>query len=1139
MKLLAISRIFKKRLLATLSSNELYLNALKSLSILAGIAGLIWFIGPYLSYHDYAPFAQTEKRLYAILIIFLCWTLKFVLLDLSFPNVWHHKDPEVRIRLQALIKRFRGAMQFMKSTTIIHQDKPLHLQELPWFLMIGPSNAGKTALLAHSRVPFILQRHFTPALPEHFKPTENCDWWLTRVGGIIDIPGKYIFNSNDAKSNKKNMQQLLWKFFLALLGKQGRKHHIAGIAIALPLAEIMKQEDPEALSNLINTLSSHLRDVENALHAELPCYLILTKCDLIKGFNEFFAESAEDELNQAWGITLPHATSAEDLEQHFNARFNALIKKLNEQLLWRLHHERNPMARPYIKDFPLQIEKLKSFSMEFIKQLNTGDKHCSIQGIYLTSALQMKIEPETNAIDDLINDEVRSIKLFQGPTVKSRAYFIRQLISDSLFPTKETTKIIKQHHTWKQYIAYAASAIAVMTAAIILGQDFRTGMTQTHQVQHVVIDYRNTLQHFNNPNESMTKTLALLNTLQASIKATEQKNTFARILTYYSDKSQKNATIVYQHALQAFLMPEIRNYFGDFLKNPINKDTDTVYNVLKAYLMIGDEARFDANYVRATLVGILPETFSSTPTLLHHYDIAVNSFQPLQLDKILVGDTRKYLFSLRGIQLGYIILKTLDSNIQNSGVFPGDNVQTSTLFNIGTNSKQIPIMFTGKNFMVVFENEIRLAAQEAANGNWILGTDYHPSANPTYAAELTEELRTEYVKNYVDAWETAIASIQLEKPHDLQQADAIISSFTSYDSPLLKLLDIIRDNTYFAPVTTASVKLQTIGQLVDKNNLSKVEIYQLLTNLQALHDYLQPVLSADDPRKAAYDLISSRMQHQGEPDPITKLRMAADQSPMPLKGWINQLSNDTWHFLLKSAMRYMDTSWSESVVKPFRNEMANRYPFANNAVDEVALNKFIRFFGKPGVITSYYTSYLLPFVDTSKPEWTWKTLDGEALPFAPDVPHQLQQAMNIHHAFFPNDDDKLYVPFALQQYKISQNIDSIKLNINDKIIIDKPKLAKSPYVLAWPNNLTGKSSSLEVTMAGQKPVQTAFLGSWGWFKLVNQAYESAHSKNDIILNFSKNSSPAQYLLSTQGKHNPFTALNLNQFTLDNRLTTVG
>jgi type VI protein secretion system component VasK len=83
-----------------------------------------------------------------------------------------------------------------------------------------------------------------------------------------------------------------------------------------------------------------------------------------------------------------------------------------------------------------------------------------------------------------------------------------------------------------------------------------------------------------------------------------------------------------------------------------------------------------------------------------------------------------------------------------------------------------------------------------------------------------------------------------------------------------------------------------------------------------------------------------------------------------------------------------------------------------------------------------------------------------------------------------------------------------------------------------------KFSSVELALADKKPIQLEFPGAWGWFKLINQAYESSKSSKEIILNFSKEKYAAQYLLSTQGKNNPFIAMNLDHFSLPKQITTI-
>src|SRR3990167_2060916 len=277
-----------------------------------------------------------------------------------------HADPEVQSQLNHMIQRFRGALKFIRKTTINQHGKQMQLTELPWLLMVGPANSGKTALLANAQAPYILQKNFTSAAPQYFEPSEHVDWWTTRYAGMIDVPSKYLFDNDDYDANREHY----WNFFLSLIKKQNIKKDISGMAVTLPLPEIMRQNNSESFHNMIDTLRQRINEVQATLEKPLPCYLVITKCDLLAGFSEFFDDTSDDELEQHWGIMLSQPNDSESVEQLFDAGFNGLIRKLNQQLLGRLHQERNPIARPYIKNFPLQVERLKSFIAETIKQLN-------------------------------------------------------------------------------------------------------------------------------------------------------------------------------------------------------------------------------------------------------------------------------------------------------------------------------------------------------------------------------------------------------------------------------------------------------------------------------------------------------------------------------------------------------------------------------------------------------------------------------------------------------------------------------------------------------------------------------------------------------------------------------------------------
>jgi len=58
--------------------------------------------------------------------------------------------------------------------------------------------------------------------------------------------------------------------------------------------------------------------------------------------------------------------------------------------------------------------------------------------------------------------------------------------------------------------------------------------------------------------------------------------------SFYTSKSTEQSNLLYSQSLNYILLPEIKNYFADFLTIPVNKKSENVYGVLKAYIMLGD-----------------------------------------------------------------------------------------------------------------------------------------------------------------------------------------------------------------------------------------------------------------------------------------------------------------------------------------------------------------------------------------------------------------------------------------------------------------------------------------------------------------------------------------------------------------------
>lgn len=1109
--------------------------------LLSLAAAAIWYAGPYISYGDYFPLAQQEKRLYLILLVFLTWFFKILIVDLTIPNPFQHKSNKLRKKLIALQKRFSGATKFLNKTTITKNNKKIRLSSLPCYLVLGPAASGKSTLLANSEAPFILQKQYHQEKIKYAATSENCDWWVTREACMIDVPGKYLstYNSVDKINPDDKFYLPLWTFFLRLMKKKFGRHGIKGIILTLPAPEIIKLNEQKNYHHFIRDMFQRIQELQKMFATPIACQLVITKCDLIPGFAEFFAEMSNEETTQTFGVSLSLPKEGEKLVDNFTVQFNALIKNLNQQLLWRLHQERNPDARPLIKDFPLQIEHLKEFIADFIKKLTIIRLNLVLKGVYLTSSLQPEFHSVKVTDHSTLDANAQVIQIFKEPISASQTYFSKSFFTDGISEANMTTTSpskVNQDHL-KLYTAYAASAGFIAFSTIFLVKDFRFGVSQYYSLQQDIAEYQHKIAKVQNPAAQLLNTLNMLDALQKSFDSKEFRFDLSYLFTLYSHEARQKAELAYQNTLHNILLPQIKNYFEEYLENPGNKNMDDIYSVLKAYLMMGDAKHFEAQHITSTLQKILPKSMkeNENESLIRHLNTTLASFwSPMTLNAQKIRETRIYLTALAPEKLSYLILRNMDNNNLPSKIQIEEESNNLPIFANQHLVSQIPVFFTAQMFNTVLSKQIEAAANEANTGNWVIGTEL-PQKSEVLNASILPELRIRYVTQYIETWESLLENIRLTNPADLAATDYMITSIIGSESPLLHFLKIVHDNTNLEAVNLSSSKLQRINSVVEKNSDTSKTLYTIFASMQSLHQYLHGILHADNIKQAAYNAISSRMQIQGKPDVITQLRVIAETCPTPIRQWLLRLTDSSWNCLMQEAGQYLDLSWNSEVLPYYHAEIAGRYPFNGKGEQEVEFQKFTRFFGTAGIIPGFYNKYLQRFVDTSTADWHWKQIDGKPLPFSVETLRQIQYAMRIHQSFFPKGDNKLYVQFALQPYKFGKVIKSVQITMNDEKFTDSSD-SGNLHLVTLDGGTKTKMTSIKLTLDDDKTISREFPGHWGWYKLLNQSFESAITKKELLVNLSMNEHPAKYILSSASQYNPFLAMNLQLFHLPQQLT---
>lgn len=1113
-------------------------NFFKSYAITLIFLGLlslvVWFRGPEIYWHQIAPLQSVNSRYCVIIFIWLAWLLKFIFIDSNqhgTKTIPSSIPPDAKKKLERLQGRFEGAIEFLTKTVISKHGKNVNLLRLPWFLIIGPKCAGKSTLLANANINFILSKNFKPSHTKTITQSDMCDWWVTRDLVLVDIPGAYLTSKTKNSPLSHLIYHLLWKHLLTLIHAFHQKNPVQGVVIALNLPEILKFHKLEK-KQIVHDLKKRINELLEQFGPELPIHLVITKCDLIPGFSEFFSEYSIDEITQSWGVTLPARASNESLIDVFTVRFNALIKRLNKQLIAKLHQERNPAAKPYIKDFPLHIERLKEGISQFIKAL--GLPQLPLQGVYLTSGTQVIEKEQTTFIpftpEASAGFDTHALQIMSTPPLPTRAYFIRQFILQQLLasPLSNNTKKITKPY-WHRRVAYACSLSAILTAGALLGHDFYKGLHQNTVIQNYLAEYQMRLQQSNEKGEHLIQTLPLLNALQEARQQTS--GNFS--ISFYSKKSQQTTDIVYEQALQTIVIPEIKKYFETYLKIAQHDNPEKIYPVLKAYLMLGDKEHYQAEYVTKTLLQLMPTTKNkeAIAALGDHIHNALDKTNlSNKLDASLISESRKLLLNLPANTLGFIILQN-DSAVAQTAIDLKSSFNQSSIFTNPVINSNIPWMYTAKAYPQITNLEISRISQEVLQGNWILGNN--PISVTTAAAEdLARQLQTQYVSNYIDIWERLLTNTQLNTPQNLAQMNKLITTLTSSRSPLLILLDMFKQNTSFAPIINTSPRLQNLSLLLtDASANQPGGLYGIFVGLKQLQMYLEPLTTATDTGKATFDATAKRMQDPTK-DPITQLQVIAETSPEPMKTWLKRIAEQTWDNMMTETSHHIEKMWQQNVMLTYHSSIENRYPFNQHASAEVDLQQFTHFMGQPGQLSSFYQVYIKPFVNENGKKHEWRIVDNKKLAFSDVIFDKYQHITNIQHAFFPNGDNKLYVPFTLQPVSLDKSMKGFTLNINGQELRYEKNM---PRLISWPGNNNLHATTVNFVAHNDQLVSNTIQGDWAWFKLVTQATNTIRSRKEITLNFAVDGHAANYVLFTQGTLNPFLPLNLTKFSLPEKL----
>lgn len=172
---------------------------------------------------------------------------------------------------------------------------------IPWYLMIGEAQSGKTTLLSNTGLGLLAN---APA-EQQTGVKQGLNWFFFNHGIVLDVAGDFVLRADGATSNVMG-----WNYLAKLLRRYRPERPLDGIILTIPCADLMGavSQSPEfklKLERKAQCLYNKLVDAQKRLGLSLPVYVLITKCDEVTGFKSLCHEIPE-RRDEMFGWSSPY-----------------------------------------------------------------------------------------------------------------------------------------------------------------------------------------------------------------------------------------------------------------------------------------------------------------------------------------------------------------------------------------------------------------------------------------------------------------------------------------------------------------------------------------------------------------------------------------------------------------------------------------------------------------------------------------------------------------------------------------------------------------------------------------------------------------------------------------------------------------
>ncbi|MEN4917689.1 type VI secretion system membrane subunit TssM [Achromobacter spanius] len=1201
---------FKRFGLPVLRQFKSAMPVLLLLAVIFLLAG-IWWLGPHWSWGERKPLAEPAARVLATLVLLII-PLLGCLLALTRRNRRLERERAQNVQLQedpAL--RFVQAQERSLDLSLASLRGNLRgrngLYELPWYLVLGQQNSGKTSFINRSNQNFSLTGELKAGSRRVMADPDLAyaiDWWMGGEAVLIDPPGELIsqVETQDSRAAGTGPQAAdghadaetaapgrnlppglhgrLWESLIDWLGRNRSRRPLNGVVLMVDLATLLNQKasDRKALAILLRT---RLSELSRQLGTRPPLYVVLSKFDLLAGFEPFFARLPRAAREEIFGFTFTL-----DSVKHYDAwldelagGYDGFISRLNERVFDALSEAGSLETREALFSLMRQLAGMRSVLLGFLAETLGSDRYTTPalpRGVYFSSVYQQGLlcNAFVNAASQSygLNEPVAETQ----PAGRSVVYFAQRVFQRIIYPEAglagDNLKVLAD----KRRVLRVGFAVAALGGCLIVGGWYHYYGINRDMLDRVLEKSRDfsARQIDGGADPTGRNLLEPLDQIRSAVAVfgdyREAWPLVSDLGLYQGRKIGPQVDEAYLQLLSRRFLPELAGGVMDAV-NAAPADSDRQLAALRVYRMIEDRANRRAPIVQDWMSkqwqAAFPGDGAVQDGLMRHLAYAMKyASADLPQYRGRVAEVQQRLRQMPMPQRVYMSMReqaaealrspldlrneigpTFDIVFRSGGGVQGGGEAMDT---------RIDALLTAKGFRGYFDPRSLDFTDLAMIDQWTLGERQRIDYSEADKQALAERVRAIYNRDYIDTWQRGINRLEVVDFDDISQAVSVLGSVTSPTAPLRRLVETVRDNTSLQPAEPSSAAAKSDPAALPPSGAARAQqiatiarpfaplagvlvsaddkpsyLDESMAAIARVYDVMKSVQDSPNPGRAALGVVLDRFALKGS-DPIGNLQRMAAGMPEPLNRQVRKLADESSQVLVIEALKELERRWNDEVYRFYDERLANRYPFNPAGRTDASLEDFTAMFGPQGRLAQFKEQYLKLFLEDNLEALYSERRGGYLVRM--DVLKQLEAADRIRDAFF-NSRGALGVQFSVEPLGLAPTRRSSVLSVEGQLISYSHGAANS-VGLIWPNSL-GANTESRISLVGGSGTSTSLVyrGSWSMFRLLSQARLESATTNSVDLSFAASDGAMRYRIMAEKSNNPFTQALFDGFALPRTL----